>query len=149
VRVVLTAVNALRALFGQSAIAFGKTSSSANDAASSVSSIGGAADDATGALGGTSKAAKKLQQQLAGFDEMNVLKEQDTSSGGSGGDGASGADLSGYDFGNIEFDTSKFAKATDKVQEIAEGMMKGLKKIFNFDKIGKAIKCVMKLITPL
>lgn len=141
VRVVLTAVNALRALFGQSAIQFGKTSSSANDAASSVSNIGSAANDATGALGGTGKAAKKLQQQLAGFDEMNVLKEQDTSSGGGGGGGgAGGADLSNFDFGDFDFDTSKFSKATDKIQEIAENMMKSLKKIFDFDKIGKAIK---------
>lgn len=141
VRVVLTAVNALRALFGQSAIQFGKTSSSADDAASSVSNIGSAANDATGALGGTGKAAKKLQQQLAGFDEMNVLKEQDASSGGGGGGGgAGGADLSNFDFGDFDFDTSKFGKATDKIQELAENMMKGLKKIFNFDKIGKAIK---------
>lgn len=141
VRVVLTAVNALRALFGQSAIQFGKTSSSANDAASSVSNIGSAANDATGALGGTGKAAKKLQQQLAGFDEMNVLKEQDTSSGGGGGGGgAGGADLSNFDFGDFDFDTSQFSKATDKIQEIAENMMKSLKKIFDFDKIGKAIK---------
>ena len=140
VRVVLTAVNALRALFGQSAIQFGKTSNSANDAASSVSNIGSAANNATDALGGTGKAAKKLQQQLAGFDEMNVLKEQDASSGGGGGGGAGGADLSNFDFGDFDFDTSKFSKATDKIQELAENMMKGLKKIFNFDKISKAIK---------
>ncbi len=141
VRVVLTAVNALRALFGQSAIQFGKTSSSANDAASSVSNIGSAANDATGALGGTGKAAKKLQQQLAGFDEMNVLKEQDTSSGGGGGGGgAGGADLSNFDFGNLDLGENQFGKATDKIAEIAENLMKKLKKIFDFDKISKAIK---------
>lgn len=141
IRLVLTAINALRALFGQSAIAFGKTSSSAGEAASSVSGIGSAANDATGAINGTGAAAKKLQKQLAGFDEMNVLREQDSGSGGGGGGGGGGAgvgDLSGLDFGNLDF--GKFDNATDKVTEIAEKMMAKLKKIFDFDKIGKAIK---------
>lgn len=142
IRMVLTAINALRALFGQSAIAFGKTSSSADNAATSVSGIGSAAGDATKGINGTTGAAKKLAKQLAGFDEMNVLREQESggSGGGGGGAGAGGADLSGYDFGNLDFDTSQFEKATDKVQELAENMIKGLKKIFDFDKIGKAIK---------
>ena len=141
IRMVLTAINALRALFGQSAIAFGKTSNSANNAANSVASVGSAANDATKGINGTTGAAKKLAKQLAGFDEMNVLREQESGgSGGGGGGGAGGADLSGYDFGNLDFDTSQFEKATDKVQELAENMIKSLKKIFDFDKIGKAIK---------
>lgn len=141
IRLVLTAINALRALFGQSAIAFGKTSSSASEAASSVSGIGSAANDATGAINGTGAAAKKLQKQLAGFDEMNVLREQDSGSGGGGGGGGGGgADLSGLDFGSLDLGENKFGKATDAIAEIAEDLMKKLKKIFDFDKIGKAIK---------
>jgi tape measure domain-containing protein len=152
IRLVLTAINALRALFGQSAISFGKTSSSASGAASAVSGIGSAADDATDAIGGTGAAAKKLQKQLAGFDEMNVLKEPEPSSGGGGGGGGStgagGADLSG-----LEFDTADFEKGTDKITDLAKKMKESLQKIFNFDKIGKAIKKfaddVKKFIEPI
>lgn len=138
IRIVLTAINALRALFGQSALAFGKTTTSADSAADAVSGIGASANDATDAIGGTGKAAKKLQKQLAGFDEMNVLKEQDTSSGSGGGGGSAGAsglgDLSGLlDFG--ELDTG-----VDKVEEIVNRIRDKLNGMFDFNVIGASIK---------
>ena len=37
---------------------------------------------------GVSKAVKEIKKQLAGFDEMNILQSQDTSSGGGGAGGA-------------------------------------------------------------
>jgi hypothetical protein len=42
---------------------------------SGISSVGDAADDSSGKV-------KKLAKQLASFDEMNVLKEEDNSSSG-------------------------------------------------------------------
>lgn len=153
VKVVLTAINALRGLFGQSAIQFGKTSSSANSASDSVANIGSSANDATKGINGTTGAAKKLAKQLAGFDEMNVLREQDASGSGSGGGGGGGANLGDYNFGDFKFDTSAFDKSVDKVQEVAKKLMDSLSKVFNFDKIGKAIKRfaddVAKFLSPI
>ena len=141
IRVVLTAINALRALFGQSAISFGQTKSSADSASTAVGGIGAAANNATDAIGGTSKAAKKLQHQLAGFDEMTVLKENDTSGSGGGGGGASAGGVGNMgDLADFKLDTSAFEKSADKVEEIAKKIKQVLKGMFNFDKIGKAIK---------
>lgn len=39
--------------------------------------------------GGVSKAVKEIKKQLAGFDELNVLQSQDTSTGGGGAGGVS------------------------------------------------------------
>ena len=139
IRVVLTTINALRALFGQSAISFGQTKNSADSASTAVGGIGAAADNATDAIGGTSKAAKKLQHQLAGFDEMTVLREN-TTSGGGGGDTSAGGVGNMGDLANFDFDTDGAQKSADKITEIFENMMKELNKMFNFDKIGKAIK---------
>ncbi len=119
VRIVLTAINALRALFGQSAISFGKTSTAADDTVSSLEGISGAANDASKDIDGATGSAKKLAKQLAGFDEMNVLKEQDSSGGGgSGAGGAGSADLSGIDFGSLDV-----GNLTDKVQEAFDKIM--------------------------
>lgn len=138
IRLVLTAINALRALFGQSAIAFGRTSSAASDAANSVQSIGGAANDATDSLNGTGAAAKKLQKQLAGFDEMNVLREQDSGSGGGGGGGAGGG-IGAIDLGAL-MDFDSLNTGADKVGEIADRIRAMLEGMFDFGKIGASIK---------
>lgn len=138
IRVILTAINALRALFGQSAIAFGQTKSGATGAATAVGGIGTAADKASDAIGGTSKAAKKLQKQLAGFDEMTVLRENDASGGG-GGTSAGGVGNMG-DISGIDIDLGGFEDVEDKIGKIAENIKKKLKEMFDFDKIGKAIK---------
>ena len=49
-----------------------------------------AADDLGSGLGGAADKAKKLKQQLQGFDELNVLTTNTPSSGGGGGGGALG-----------------------------------------------------------
>lgn len=46
-----------------------------------------AADGISDGMGGAADNAKKLKQQLQGFDELNVLSSNDTSGGGSGGVG--------------------------------------------------------------
>lgn len=48
------------------------------------------ADDIDNGLGDAAKEAKKLKQQLQGFDELNVLSTPDESDNGSSGSGSSG-----------------------------------------------------------
>ena len=85
------------------------------------------------AVGGVSKAVSKLQKQLAGFDEMNILQDNGSTSGGGGGGG--GIKLPSFDLSEIqEPDFSIIYSWTDK-----------LKEIFNntFDNIKKNVKKVM------
>lgn len=83
--------NALAALFGKSTQPMDSVGSSADSAAASVGSVSDAANDASGSLDNATKSAKKLKNQLAGFDEMNVLTEPTSSdSGGSGASSATG-----------------------------------------------------------
>ena len=138
VKLVLTAINAVRALFGLGSIGAKNVASSGGQAANSMANVGKAAQGSTKDIGNTTKAAKKLAKQLAGFDEMNVLSKQDSgSSGGSGGSGGGGS--VNHDTSGLGFDNSDIAKGVDKVNAIFEKMKEGLKG-FNFDKIGKAFK---------
>ena len=120
VKVVMTAINAIRALFGKSSSGLKTTTNSADAASSAVSSIGSSADDASSSIDGTTDSAKKLAKQLASFDEMNVLKE-DTDSGFSGSSGSSGGgmDLSGAEFDWSEYETS----GTSAIDAIYQKMM--------------------------
>lgn len=139
IKLVVSAINAIRALFGQSSIGAKNVESSGAKASDSMANVGKAAQGSTKDIGNTAKAAKKLAKQLAGFDEMNVLSKQDTSgSGGSGGGGGGSASPS-YNVSGIDFDDSGISKGADKVNAIFEKMKDSLKG-FNFDKIGKAFK---------
>jgi len=135
VKVAVSAAQALASLFGGGA----KTSvasnietatSAANNLKTSVGGVAGGLNDATGA-------AKKLKNQLASFDEMNVLTEPDSGGSGGGGGGGSIGDLGKLDF---DFDTSKFGKVESEIDKIAKRIKKALEGMFDFDKIGKAIK---------
>lgn len=137
VRVVLTAINAIRAIFGQSSLQFGKTSTSASEAADSVAGVGAAASDAAGDIDDATGSAKKLAKQLAGFDEMNVLKEQDSGSGG-GSSGAGGANLAGIDLGALDF-----GEITDPIQEAYDKLM-GLFGNLDLSKWHKALRNFQK-----
>lgn len=149
VRVVLIAINAVRALFGQSSLSFGKTADSANTTASAVGGIGDAASNATDDINGATGAAKKLAKQLAGFDEMNVLKEPESGSGGGGG-GAGGAgvgDLSGFDFGALDLGeiTDPIQEAYDKIMGLFNGLdlSKWYRALGNFTKGAKNYAKIM------
>ena len=138
IKLVLTAINAVRALFGLGSIGAKNVASSGGQAANSMANVGKAAQGSTKDIGNTAKAAKKLQKQLAGFDEMNVLSKQDSGgSGGSGGNGGGGSVT--HDTSGLGFDNSDISKGVDKVNAIFEKMKEGLKG-FNLDKIGKAFK---------
>ena len=68
-----------------------------------------AADDLGSGLGGAADKAKKLKQQLQGFDELNVLATNTPSSGGGGGGGALGdTDVSATGGQWVRDNTEKF-----------------------------------------
>ena len=94
-----------------------------------AASAGGAADaveDTTSALGGAAKAAKKLKDYTMGFDELNVIKPQDNSSGGSGGVGGGGigGDL-GLDLNSLWTD-AMVAEANMKAEQVKENILNAL-----------------------
>lgn len=74
-RTLVTFLSRLLGVATQSGNSLSSAGESAEDAASGVGSVGGAAD----------KAAKKLKQLIAPFDELNVLQESAADSGGGSG----------------------------------------------------------------
>lgn len=151
IKLVVSAINAIRALFGQGSIGAKSVESSGAKASDSMANVGKAAQGSTKDIGNTAKAAKKLAKQLAGFDEMNVLSKQDTSgSGGSGGGGGGSASPS-YNVSGIDFDDSGISKGADKVNAIFEGMKKAIKGVFgdiSFNPLIESFKRLGKAIAP-
>lgn len=108
---------------------------------SSVANTGGAMKDASK----DAKALKKELAGLAGFDELNVLKEPDagTETGGVSGAGALGGGLGEGGLVDIE-DINKTAELVNaKVLEIQE-KFKGLKKVFQ-----PVLDFIIKFKTPI
>lgn len=90
-------VNALGAIFGwKLEIQRGALADDFEDAATG-------ADDLASGTGKAADNAKKLKQQLQGFDELNVLNTPNDSSDGSGGSGGSGGASSGGSSGGMKF----------------------------------------------
>lgn len=146
VKVIATAINALRSLFGMGKSAGKSTSTAVADASASAGSLASSAQNAGSALGGANKAAKQLKKTLASFDEMTVLQEpQQASSGGGGASGGGGGvgDLSGLDFGDL---WGEFDKGSSKVDEIFERFQKAINKL-NFNKWHRAIQEFKKGMT--
>ena len=74
-----------------------------------ISGLADGYDDVADAAGGATKAAKELNKQLQGFDELNNLTTNDDNgggggSGGSGGGGASGASAKAGQWVEVEKD---------------------------------------------
>ena len=127
----MAATSAIRALAGLFGIEFKADAGGVGEVASGVGGIGEAADKAGGKV-------KKLKGQLASFDEMNTLQEQD-SGGGSGGGGGAGS--------LPQIDWSKYNAGLDNVKNKAVAMAEAIKKAFkdfgkgfDFAKIGNAFK---------
>ncbi len=133
IKVVKIAISYIAALFGKTV----KIGESAENTAGSVESIGGAASTAADNLDDATKSAKKLNKQLAAFDEMNVLKE-DTSSG-SGSSGGGGADASGIDLSDI---WGELENTGNKVDEIAARMQAAFEKVWNAMSKSKALRAL-------
>ena len=107
-KVITYALNSLSKFLGL------KSTSASSETAKVSSNIGAVGSG----LDSANKSAKKLKSTLAGFDEMNVLKDNSSDSGSSGGGGASG--------GAVDFDLSEYDAGLDqinsRVDEIAEHM---------------------------
>ena len=131
VTVMMKAWAVVAGLFGK------KTAGTAQSIANSVNSAGAgaggladSAQDASSALGSAGKNAKKLKDQLANFDEMNVLKEPDTSSSGGGAGGGVGADVSGIDVSGLDDITGKVDEVVDKIAEKLSWLQPIFEKVF-------------------
>lgn len=72
-----------------------------------------AADDLGSGLGGAANNAKKLKQQLQGFDELNVLTTNEPSSGGGGGGGVGGDSIASGNTGQWVKDSGLFDFESD------------------------------------
>lgn len=95
----------------------------------------GAADDIANGVGNAADKAKKLKQQLQGFDELNVLtSDSDSSSGSGGGSGSGGASGGGADGGQwVEQDSilKQFESDIDSLYELGEYIGKTLTDAMN------------------
>lgn len=109
-------VNALGAIFGwKLEIQRGALADDFENAATG-------ADDLASGTGKAADNAKKLKQQLQGFDELNVLNTPNDSSGGSGGSGGGGGASSGGSSGGMKFNVTE----TDGLYKSAISNLRGL-----------------------
>lgn len=98
--------------------------------AEDMEDFAGAAEEAEDDLGGAADNAKKLKQQLQGFDKLNVLNSPNDS--GKGGGGSGSGDSGGGSSATTGGDFS--------IKEISKGYMSDVKNWFNFgEKIRDAI----------
>ena len=133
VRILKEAFAWVSALFGGSGATSGIVKST-SVAADGLNNVASGASNVAGGLSDANDQAKKLKKQLAGFDEMNVLSEDDSSSN-SGGSAK-------IDVGDLEWD-SRLEKTTDKIAQLAEKIKKALGNIFgdiDFSKLKKSFE---------
>lgn len=102
-------------------------------AADNASAIASGASDAAGSLDDATDSAKKLNKQLSSFDEMNTLRESDSSGSGSGSGGGAGA----Y---NFDWDSGASDMVLDKIGALAEKIKEKLAGIFDLDVIRAAFE---------
>ena len=117
----ISIANLIAKAFGGSVIK--SASSNISNVAAGVGDIGSNLDDATAS-------AKKLQNQLMGFDEMNVMASQDTgsASGAAGGGGAGALGNVDINFDTAEEQVDSFA---DKIKNVANAVKDFLKPAFD------------------
>lgn len=115
-KVIRLIANAIASLFGFSLPEIDYSGISAG-----ASAVADSAESAEDGFGGAAKAAKKLKDNLLGIDELNIIRQDDGSSGSGGaGSGAGGGgfdiDLPQYDFlgGLVE---SKVGSIVEKMKE--------------------------------
>lgn len=129
----------LSGLFGGSGTeAVQSVGAAADSTAASVNKVGAAAGGAGKALGGAAKQAKKLKGQLAGFDEMNVLPDpQSSSSGGGGAGGGGGGAAPNFKMPKMP-KFNPFEGMDKRAKDISDKIKKIFAEMFDLDKIGKA-----------
>lgn len=83
-----------------------------------------ASEDISDGMGGAADNAKKLKQQLQGFDELNVLSSNDSSvgsgGGGAGGVGAEDASVSGGEWVKSESILDQFESELDSLYKLGD-----------------------------
>lgn len=145
--IITSAVNAVTRLFtalsGVMSL-FGLQADSVETVSNGIGDIATNAEDASSAISGAGDSAKKTAKQLnnlASFDNLNVLPQQnDTSSGSGGGStgGASGLTDSLDVTSTVKEDTTAFNGLIDRVKELASIFKSGFDISFgdtNFDGI--------------
>lgn len=116
--------------------AMAATADSAGGLADNLAGASGGAGGLAGGLGRAADNAKKLKGFLAGFDNLTVLKSQDTSdSGGSGGSGGGGSAGGGgglsagdMDLGTGSIDTTGVDEFYEKVKAVFDKVVAFLTK---------------------
>lgn len=127
--IAIAVASALQEIIAAIAALFGVTVKSPKwgDAIGSASAGSGAIADNMDSAAGS---AKELKRYLAGFDELNVLPDQNQGSGGGGagvGGGDLGLDLPGYDF--LKTVTDKIDEWKKKLQPAVDWITSHLKEI--------------------
>ena len=127
--IAIAVASALQEIIAAIAALFGVTVKSPKwgDAIGSASTGSGAIADNMDSAAGS---AKELKRYLAGFDELNVLPDQNQGSGGGGagvGGGDLGLDLPGYDF--LKTVTDKIDEWKKKLQPAVDWITSHLKEI--------------------
>lgn len=113
---------------------FGKTTKkNVDNTSKSLGNLGSSGVSTADGLDKATDSAKKLKKELNGlasFDEMNVLKEQDNSSSGSGdsGSGAGAGDLGAIDLSAFD----DLEASVDKSEEILKKMKASLKSFADY-----------------
>ena len=97
------------------------------DYSSAVDTAVGNTENVTGALGDATKAAKALKNASIGIDELNVISEPASSSGGSSGSGG-GAGGGGFD--GLDIDSLWDESIFDSVQNEVDSLKSKLKGMF-------------------
>lgn len=113
-----------------------------------ISSVGDTADE-------SSDSVKKLSKQLASFDEMNTLTEQDSSSSSGSGSGSSVTlptiDWDSLYSGGFDNISNKALELADTIYKAFDKLGKKLNKTFqkiDWDKITKALDNVWEALKP-
>lgn len=140
VRLIKEAVAWLGVLFGFKGGGGGKTADATKNTATNLAAADKSAGGVASGLNDAAGAAKKLNNQLASFDEMNVLRE--TTSGGAGGGG--GAVGSGsFAVPEIDWNLDSAKKNENQIEKILGKLRKA------FDKFAKAIQPFAKVIADI
>lgn len=124
------AIKWIGSLFG---IKFDSISTSLSGVSSGISGAVGATDGLTDSLNGATSAAQKLKRVTMGFDELNIVTKQDTSSGSSGADTGTG---SGGGYAGLESGKSVLSQMGEQIEDIKKKV-----EAF-FDKWEKQIKAI-------
>lgn len=142
VRLIKEAVAWLGVLFGFKVGGGKSTADATKSTATNLQAGEKAAGGVASGLNNAAGAAKKLNHQLASFDEMNVLRET-TSGGGGGGGGGGGVGAGSFALPEIDWDLDNTNKNEKKIEEI----FNNLKKFFS--KFAKGLKPIAEVIADV